>query len=306
MKKSAKPKPISKRTVREINKLLRPAFAYAVTLGYIENNPTLNVQMPRVEKKKREQWTAAEVKTAIQCCEDPTFRLMMKLMFSCTLRTGELTALSYEDIVLDPKDDERPYVSVKKELARLNKTHIEQTKTEIYRTFPELGPKQKTVVVLKKPKTKSSVRKIYLPDELVEELRQHIANQKKEQAGNGFPSYDLLFCNSNGSPLADATLVKRFKKLIREHNLREVDMYSLRHSGATYKLTKSHDIKAVQADMGHSSADMIMEVYATIPLESRQQLADHTDSFLKDLDKTEQDGQQTTEKTNEDETNTTN
>ena len=304
MRKSAKPKPISNRTVREIHKLLRPAFAYAVTMGYIDTNPVLNVQLPRLNKKKRKQWTFAEVKKAFQCCDDPTLLLMLKLMFAATLRTGELTGLSYEDVHYRSKDGKRPYISVKKELARLSQKNIEKTKTEVYFTFPQLAPNQKTAMVLKKPKTASSVRNIYIPDDLAEELRQHIAKQKKEMENNGFPSYDLLFCHPNGNPLSDATLVKRFKKLIRDHGLREVDLYSLRHSGATFKLTMSHDIKAVQGDMGHTSSEMLLEIYSTITDESRQELADHTDQFFKALDETEQDGQQTTKKTNEDDTNT--
>lgn len=295
---------VSPRTVREVHKILRPAFSYAVKQGYLESNPTIETELPRIEKYEREQWTEAEVQKAFQVCKDPELLLMMKVMFCCCLRTGELTGLSYEDVHYRSKDGKRPYISVKKELARLSQKNIEKTKTEVYFTFPQLAPNQKTAMVLKKPKTASSVRNIYIPDDLAEELRQHIAKQKKEMENNGFPSYDLLFCHPNGNPISDSTLVKRFKHLIRNHGLREVDLYSLRHSGATFKLTMSHDIKAVQGDMGHTSSEMLLEIYSTITDESRQELADHTDQFFKALDETEQDGQQTTKKTNEDDTNT--
>lgn len=295
---------VSPRTVREVHKILRPAFSYAVKQGYLESNPTIETELPRIEKYEREQWTEAEVQKAFQVCKDPELLLMMKVMFCCCLRTGELTGLSYEDVHYRSKDGKRPYISVKKELARLSQKNIEKTKTEVYFTFPQLAPNQKTAMVLKKPKTASSVRNIYIPDDLAEELRQHIAKQKKEMENNGFPSYDLLFCHPNGNPISDSTLVKRFKHLIRDHGLREVDLYSLRHSGATFKLTMSHDIKAVQGDMGHTSSEMLLEIYSTITDESRQELADHTDQFFKALDETEQDGQQTTKKTNEDDTNT--
>lgn len=297
---------VSPRTVREVHKILRPAFSYAVKQGYLESNPTIETELPRIEKYEREQWTEAEVQKAFQVCKDPELLLMMKVMFCCCLRTGELTGLSYEDVHYRSKDGKRPYISVKKELARLSQKNIEKTKTEVYFTFPQLAPNQKTAMVLKKPKTASSVRNIYIPDDLAEELRQHIAKQKKEMENNGFPSYDLLFCHPNGNPISDSTLVKRFKHLIRNHGLREVDLYSLRHSGATFKLTMSHDIKAVQGDMGHTSSEMLLEIYSTITDESRQELADHTDQFFKALDETEQDGQQTTKKTNEDDTNTAN
>ena len=75
-------------------------------------------------------------------------------------------------------------------------------------------------------------------------------------------------------------MLKRFKKLLREHGLRQVDPYSLRHSCATAKLRASRDIKAVQGDMGHSSTDMLLNVYADIVDEERQKLDAHMESNL--------------------------
>lgn len=70
------------------------------------------------------------------------------------------------------------------------------------------------------------------------------------------------------------------KELVQEHGLRPVDPYSLRHSGATAKLRASRDIKAVQGDMGHSSTDMLLNVYADIVDEERQKLAAYMESNL--------------------------
>lgn len=271
---------ITKRTVREIHKIIRPAFAYAINLGYIKYNPANDLEQPKLEAKKRAQWTEEEVKKAISLCEDPDLLLMMQVMYCATARSGELLGLQWKCVHIFGKDAERPYIYIDKELARLGKDSIESTDTVVYLTFPAISPNQKTLLVLKKPKTASSVRKIYIPFSLAEKLREHKRAQDELLSMSDYPRYDMVFCHDNGRPISDDTMLKRFKRLLQEHGLRQVDPYSLRHSGATAKLRASRDIKAVQGDMGHSSTDMLLNVYADIVDEERQKLAAHMESNL--------------------------
>ena len=59
--------------------------------------------------------------------------------------------------------------------------------------------------------------------------------------------------------------------------------------------------------MGHMSSDMLLNTYAAIADEARQKLADETELLLLNLnaDENEDDGQQTTEKTKENDTDST-
>ena len=53
--------------------------------------------------------------------------------------------------------------------------------------------------------------------------------------------------------------------------VRNVCFHSLRHSSTTYKLKLSHgDIKSIQGDTGHATADMVSRVYAHILDEDRK------------------------------------
>ena len=54
-------------------------------------------------------------------------------------------------------------------------------------------------------------------------------------------------------------------KLIEEHDLPKVCFHSIRHTSTTYKLKLTGgDIKAVQGDTGHNTAQMVTERYAHI------------------------------------------
>lgn len=247
------------------------------------------------------------MKQAIGLCEDPDLRIMMQVMYCVTARSGELLGLQWSNVHIFCKDSERPYIYIDRELARLDNNSIESTDTTVYLTFPVNSPSQTTLLVLKKPKTESSIRKVYIPFSLAEKLREYKKAQDEMLAMSDFPTYDMVFCHDNGRPISDDTMLKRFKRLIQEHGLRPVDLYSLRHSSATFKLRKSGDIKAVQGDMGHTDSTMLLNTYAAIADEARQKLADETELMLLKLtlDENEDDGQQTTEKTSGNDTDST-
>ena len=65
-----------------------------------------------------------------------------------------------------------------------------------------------------------------------------------------------------------------FKKLKEKAGLPNVVFHSLRHSSTTYKLMLSKgDIKSVQGDTGHATADMVTRVFAHVLDENRKENA---------------------------------
>ena len=115
--------------------------------------------------------------------------------------------------------------------------------------------KNTTLLVLKIPKTESSVRKVFLPRSVAEMLQKWKLKQLNTKAilGEEYNDYNLVMTSEFGSPLESGTIRVSFNKLIEEHHLPKVVFHSLRHSSVTYKLKLNKgDIKAVQGDSGHS------------------------------------------------------
>lgn len=99
--------------------------------------------------------------------------------------------------------------------------------------------------------------------------------EMKSILGKDYQKYDLVMATDYGLPIGEAAIRKRFKKLIREHNLPEVVFHSLRHTSVTYKLKlNGGDIKAVQGDSGHSQVNMVTDVYSHILDEDRKRNAE--------------------------------
>lgn len=271
----AKNEYLSVHNISEVFKLLRNAFNQAVKWEMMSRNPVVNCTIPKEEHEKREIWTAETLFKALEVCDDDIIALAINLAFSCSLRMGELLALTWDciDITQQSIDEGHANIYVNKELQRVSRSALEALNgKDVIKKFPPALASTNTSLVLKQPKTKTSVRRIYLPKTVAEMLRKRKASldEMKDLFGDEYLDYDLVFCSSNGHPLEASYINRGFSKLIRENGLPKVVFHSLRHSSITYKLKlNGGDMKSVQGDSGHAQMRMIEDVYSHILDEDR-------------------------------------
>ncbi len=267
---------LSNHVVREIHKLMRSAFNQAVKWELMAKNPCINATVPKEEHKARDIWDAETLFKAIELCEDDIIKLAINLAFSCSLRVGEMLGLTWDCIELSDSSIEKgtAYVFVNKELQRVNRDALEVLGEKgVMLKFPALFARNTTTLVLKEPKTRTSIRKVFLPKTVAEMLKVRKAEieEYKELFGDEFHDYNLVFCNANGRPIESAVITRGLQKLIRDNNLPPVVFHSLRHSSITYKLKlNGGDIKSVQGDSGHAQVKMVTDTYAHILDEDRR------------------------------------
>ena len=242
----------------------------------VAKNPFDNVVLPKVEYKKRDIWTADMIRTALDQCTDSKLYVAMNLAFACSLRMGEILGLTWNNVHISDEEiaDDNAYVYIDKELTRASKRAIEMLgQKDIYHVFTPLFPNTSTRIILKKPKTDSSIRKVWLPKTLAYILREWKSAQDELRAllRDEYQDYDLVVALANGRPCEDRIILKSFEKLREKAGLPKVVFHSLRHSSTTYKLKLNHgDLKATQGDTGHAQIDMITSVYAHILDEDRK------------------------------------
>lgn len=262
-------------TIKEVHKLLRSSLNEAVKWELIDKNPALKVNVPRHEYATRDIWDAETLFKAIDLCEDETLKLCMNLAFACSLRLGEVLGLSWNCVDISEEAVEGGYASVliNKELQRVHKDILAALdKKDVIYVFDSQKKDSKSVLILKKPKTKSSIRKVYLPPSVARMLGEHKKNQEslKEAFGPDYKDHDLVICGPFGMPCEHGTIQDKLNKLIEKHNLPKVVFHSLRHSSITYKLKlNGGDVKAVQGDSGHAQSSMVTDVYSHILDEGR-------------------------------------
>ena len=269
--------------VREIHKLLRNAFNQAVKWELISKNPCLNATLPKEEHKKREIWTVETLQHALEVCDDDILSLAINLAFACSLRMGEMLALTWDCIDISEKSIENGNTSIfiNKELQRVSRQAVEALDSrDIIFTFPHMFSKGTTELVLKAPKTKTSVRKVFLPKTVALMLteRKKQIDELKALFGEEYSDYNLVFCHSTGRPMEGQVINRSLKKLIREHDLPDVVFHSFRHASITYKLKwNGGDMKSVQGDSGHARAEMVADVYSHIIDDDRRYNAQRFD-----------------------------
>ena len=242
----------------------------AAIILMVDANLQRESTLPKEEHKTRDIWTAEVLQKALEACDDDILRLAINLAFSCSLRMGELLGLTWDCIDISPTSIELGQASifVEKELQRVNREAMADLDgKDIMFKFPPTFASTHTALVLKTPKTKTSVRKVFLPKTVAEMLVQRKADieELKDLFGDEFVDFNLVFCSSNGKPIEGQVINRAFNKLIEEKGLPKVVFHSLRHSSITYKLKlNGGDMKSVQGDSGHAQVKMVADVYSHI------------------------------------------
>ena len=275
-------KMVSHSVVEKIHALLRNSFNQAMRWGYLTANPAENAEVPEFEKGTRPVWDAETLLFVLSVCEDDNLRLALYLAVGCSLRVGEILGLTWDCIDIRQKSIEKndAQLHVNKELKRCQKNAIEKLeakkRSKVIFKFPEQKENCSTVIVLKSPKTTSSIRSVYIPETVAMELLKAKQRQKRERAllQDQYHDHNLVIAYNNGNPWTESVVKGRLNKLIDKYNLPRVVFHSLRHSSTSLKLELSHgNIKAVQGDTGHAQANMVTNVYAHTNNADRKKLA---------------------------------
>lgn len=276
-------KTISPHVIEKIHALMKSALNQAVTWGYIQTNPATAITLPKARSQPRAVWTPEQAQTAIDLCDDLVLRLAMLLALGCSMRIGEILGLTWDcvDITEESIASGTAGIYVNKELKRCDRASLEDLerrgRSDVFFTFPDWKQSTtKTALVLKEPKTASSVRTVFLSETVSAALREMrtVQASDREPLEEAYKNYDTVLAHEDGSPYEEHQIADKFRQLIRTHNLPPVVFHSLRHCSTTIKLQISGgNIKAVQGDTSHAQARMVTDLYAHTNTEDHRRLA---------------------------------
>lgn len=178
--------------------------------------------------KEMQIWTPEEFNHFIDNIDSICYKAFFCALYLTGARKGELLATTWEDWDLTNK------------ILNINKTLTKKVYNEKY--------------IITSPKTHSSIRKISLPDKLV-----NMMTKLKDY----FIKNDLSgFVFFGKSPLADSSIGKVLNNTCKKINLKPIRIHDFRHSHASYLLGNGISVVAVSKRLGHSNVKQTLETYA--------------------------------------------
>ena len=271
---------VSPSVIAKIHTVLRAALNQAVTWEYIKKNPAEYATLPDYTPGEVAVWSTEDMQTALSCCDDPILSLAMHLAVGCSLRVGEVLGLTWDCVHITDGSiqDGTANIFINKTLKRCGKEALAKLeRKQVLFTFPEEKKSESTTsLVLKIPKTKSSIRTIYLPQTVALALLDMKAEQDRLKAlcGEAYTDFNLVIAQENGRPYEESKIADKLRELIEKLGLPPVVFHSFRHFSTSAKLHISGgDIKSVQGDTGHAQAKMVTDRYGHFEDKNRQVLA---------------------------------
>jgi len=190
-------------------------FSFLKNEGKIKDNPTANIDSPKVDKTLPDTLTVTEVRLLLdQPSKQDTLGsqrdvAMLHLLYASGMRVSELTALNLGDVDIEDGS---------------------------VRCFGK-GSKERIVPI--------HPRATHLVDEYIKKVRPQLLRDDEEQA---------IFLNRRGQRLTRQGLWQKLKQYVKETGMsKEITPHTLRHSFATHMLNGGADLRYVQEMLGHAN-----------------------------------------------------
>jgi len=238
-RKDKTPRPLSAKSVRHVAGLVSSAFGRAIRWGLATTNPVTNSEPPVPKKHRAVALTAEQQATALNGAESVAspwcFGMFLKMAAGTGARRGEVLALRRSDIV-----DGRAFIT----------RSLCQTRAGVeFKTTKNDNP-----------------HGVKIPESVLAAVEEHYRRQDEFRAKFGAAyraDLDLIFCNTDGSPLKPDSISASVSLLFRNlHFPKGTSLHSLRHTHTSHLLADGVDIATISARLGHSSIRTTQEIYA--------------------------------------------
>ena len=231
---------LSQKTQKHYVTFISDVLSYARTCGLITDNPCVKVKTVKTGDKEKEIYSLDELKTLLNLINekaDLQHRVMFNLLAYCGMRRGELLGLEFKDIDFENNT-----------LVIVRTSNYQNGTTGIYTSTP---------------KTKSSVRELFLQPHLTAMIREWQAEQQEnaEKCGDLWVNSDRLFINRRGEPMRPYYPYKWLKDFCEREGVPFKGLHSFRHTVATQSIVNGADVSTVSALLGHSSVSTTLNIY---------------------------------------------
>ena len=246
---------LSSNTMRRHHDLLSSALRSAVRQDVIPASPMERVEPPRVRTTESYFYNNQELKLLYQKIEGNILELAVKLAGSLGMRREEICGLKWENV-----DLQRHLVLIREARTAYGAT-----------------------IVQKETKNRSSVRTLYLPDEVYLLLEQEQARQQQERCLQS-PTYnptDHVILDAKGVPYSPNALSLAFTRFVRKNDLPRLTFHGLRHTFATIASCQGASLFDIGKALGHATPATTGRIYTHLVDRTHEELVQRVSDALK-------------------------
>lgn len=229
---------------------LKSIFSRAIAWEVITENPIKGISAPYVEPKQKKLhfYDADQLEEMVLKLKSLKlkYRVMYKLAALVGLRESEIAAI------------------------RLEKINFSNNTILIDQALKYDKKKGAAKLILGPTKNKKA-RTVNVPANFMNEIKLQVTEQRKLKIKSGpawKPMYeseqpiDFLFTNSYGYPHTPSTLSSAWAKHSEKLGLPKLNFHALRHSCASYMVSKGVNFKIIQTQLGHKNIKETIDTYS--------------------------------------------
>ncbi|EGK10195.1 phage integrase family site-specific recombinase [Desmospora sp. 8437] len=247
---------LSPRSVLHHHRILHQALDQAVKWQVIPMNPAKSVTPPKPQRKQINTLSREQVHQLLSATKNTPYYEQIFFAINTGMRRGEIFGLRWKDV-----DFANRTISVRQTIQRI---------------------KNKGLVFRDTTKTDGSRRSIAVSDSVIHMLNRIKKRQAQEKISCGplYQDHDLIFANSDGTPINIDYLSREFGRLIKRMKLPHIRFHDLRHTHATLLLQQGEHPKVVSERLGHSTITITMDTYSHVMPNMQKEAAQKLDNFL--------------------------
>lgn len=263
-------------TIYSAHATAKKIFQQALIWDIIKNSPADAAILPKetVTIEQLENDTISEnyleineLKTFLSLVDEkglPGDDAIFTLLAFTGMRVGELLALKWSDLNHETKE-----ISITKTIFNID------------------GKKDEYQLLT--PKTKTSIRKITIDDNVVQLLKRHkqMQNQQKMLVRQLWHDEDFIITRDDGHPMSPRFVhyrMKRLEKMIKEKGItKSLHPHLLRHTHTSMLTEAGVDLRAIMGRLGHSDAKTTLSVYTHVTQKMKTDPSDKLGQVFGDL-----------------------
>ena len=243
---------LTPQTIKVHLNILNLALKRAYRLKLIKENVVQFVEVPKNKKYKNEIYNAEDMKKLLEKSRETSLELPIILASGLGLRISEILGLTWNNIDFN----------------------------DFTITIDKITVRDKGKVILKEPKTESSIRTISAPKEIILMLKQLKKDRLAAKLRGEKSHRELIFYDKNLNPVAQDVLSKKFRYFLQENNLKHIRFHDLRHSHVTMLIDAKVPIKVISERVGHSNVNTTLNIYSHALREMDQEASDKISDTL--------------------------